>query len=244
MKCQNCGAENPLQRLYCDECGAELEHRLEDVQADVDRQIRAERAKTTAYTIRWCLGVAFVLFVIGILFRGAYKDLPQNDVVAFISPPMVEVPDPPTATTLDFGVQLPAVRPAEPPPPRLRDAAFKSEVAEEAIRRATVVVTARNLKEPIRALILNDAFLRPSPQPGQPAPKPIHLADLAILRPLGDGLWEIAARGTDKTLHAALPEADTLELQLLRRTPDGKTATETVRLRNVTEIKPLEAPKP
>ena len=40
ITCQKCGAEMAVNRVYCDECGAQLEHDINEVQASVDQENR------------------------------------------------------------------------------------------------------------------------------------------------------------------------------------------------------------
>ncbi|HUT34048.1 MAG TPA: zinc ribbon domain-containing protein [Planctomycetota bacterium] len=243
MLCKKCGADNAINRLYCDNCGAELEHDLADIQAAVDREIKSDKAKVTSHSIRWLLGVSFVLFVIGILFRSAYKDLPVNDLVPFISAPAVELTEPPTVTTTHFGLDLPVLNPAPPPRATRTDHIFKAQVADEAYRRVAVTVQAKNLKEPVSGLIVTDLVLHFIPT-GEATPTRVHAADIAALAPTAGGLWDLTARSLDKPLRGSFADAATLDLHLLHRTPDKKVVTDTISLRNIIEIKPLEADQP
>jgi hypothetical protein len=243
MQCKKCGADNPINRLYCDECGAELEHAIEDIQAAVDREIKQDKAKVTSRSIRWLLGVSFVLMVVGIAFRNAYKDLPANDVVPFVAAPLVELGDPPTVATTDFGLGLPAVRPAAAVRPKMPEAAFRAAVAENAFRRAAVTVQAKGTKEPVTGLIVTDLVLQFTPT-GSATPTPIHAADIAALTPTGGGLFDLTARSLDKPLRGSFADPAGVDILILRRGPDKKITTETIPLRNVTEITPAEAERP
>ncbi|MBM4040764.1 MAG: hypothetical protein FJ290_19850 [Planctomycetes bacterium] len=243
MQCKKCGTENAINRLFCDNCGAELEHALEDIKAAVDKEIKDEKAKATARSIRWLLGLAFVLFVIGILFRNAYKDLPANDIVPFIAAPTVEPGEAPAVVTSDFGLDLPHVRPAPALRPKLPEPVFRARVAEEAYRRAAVTVHAKNLKGPLTGLIVTDLVLLFTPS-GEAKPIPVHAADIAALSLTAGGLWDLTARSLDKPVRGSFADAATLDLHLLHRTSDKRAATDAIALRNIVEIKPVEAGTP
>lgn len=242
MICKQCGTDNAINRLYCDNCGAELQHDLSEIQAAVDREIKSDKAKLTTHSIRWLLGVSFLLFVVGVVFRNSYKDLPSNDVVAFIAAPNVEMGTPLAVFVARFGLQLPGLSIAPPPPARERDPAFRTRVAEEAYRRAAVSVQAKGAKEPYVGLIATDLVLQFVPT-GDTQPKAIHAADITRLHPASAGLWDIAARSLDKPLQGTILDAASIDLFILRRTPDNKPVTEKVLLRNLTDLTPLEAPK-
>ncbi len=243
MQCKKCGTENAINRLYCDNCGAELEHALEDIKAAVDKEIKDEKSKATARSIRWLLGIAFVLLVVGILFRNAYKDISANDLVPFIAAPAVEPGEPPTVVTSDFGLDLPNVKPAPALRPKKPEPVFRAAVAEEAYRRAAVTVHAKNLKEPLTGLIVTDLVLLFTPT-GEANPIPVHAADIVGLSPTGGGLWDLTARSLAKAIRGSFADAQALDLHLLRRTSDKKTVTDAISLRNITEIRPAEGATP
>ena len=240
MKCKRCGAENAINRLYCTECGAVLEHDLAEIQSAVDKQIKNERSEATARSIHWFLCVAFIAFLAGYFFRRAYKDLPENDLVAFLAPPVAEVGELDTVPTADFGQSLPRPRPVAPPrrpPPRV-EAALKSQTIEKAFQAAAVSVAREGGKEPLKGLLGGDVVLL-VPAPGHKEPLAIHVADVRSLRPLGKDLWEVSARGLERPAQIPIPDADKLELLVFHRTPDGKLAREAFLLSTVREIKPL-----
>ncbi len=243
MLCPKCGHDNLIQRLYCDECGAELQHDLAQVQAAVDVEIKREKAKRTTHSIRWLVGVAFVLFVIGILFRNAYKDLPANDVVPFIAAPTVELGVPPTVVTRKFGLELPAPRVAAPPRATLDAPTFKAKVLDEAFRRLAVTVQATGLKQPLTGLLVTDVVWRFTPS-GETASLPLAPCEITSLRPQGNGQWEVAARSLEKPCKGAIAAAQTLDLHLAHRGADNKVTITAFPLRNLVEIKPLGAARP
>ncbi|MBM4030239.1 MAG: zinc ribbon domain-containing protein [Planctomycetes bacterium] len=243
MLCKKCGTDNPINRLYCDNCGAEIQHDLEEIKAAVDREIKSDKAKATSISIRWLLGLSFVLFVIGSLFRSAYKDLPANDIVPLIAAPPVELTEPPTITTTQFGLEVPNPRATPISKASLPPAKFRAQVTDDAYRRAAVVVNTKTGKEPLAGLIVTDLLLHFTPS-GEAAPIPIHAADIAALRPTGGGLWHLTARSQPKTLTGAFADAAAIDLHILRSPADKKPAPDTVPLRNVIEIKPLEGEKP
>ncbi|HPD13718.1 MAG TPA: zinc ribbon domain-containing protein [Planctomycetota bacterium] len=243
MLCPKCGHDNPIQRLYCDECGAELQHDLAQVQAAVDIEIQRDKAKRTTHAIRWLVGVAFALFVIGILFRNAYKDLPANDVVPFIAAPTVELEVPPTAVTRKFGLELPAPRVAAPPRATLDAPTFKAKVLDEAFRRIAVTVQATGFKQPLTGLLVTDVVLRFTPS-GEAASVPLAPCEIISLRPQANGLWEVAARSLEKPCKGTIAGAQTLDLHVVHRGPDNKLTTTAFPLRNLVEIKPIGAAQP
>ncbi len=244
MLCKKCGHDNPLRRLYCDNCGAELEHDLADVQAEVDREIKREKARATALSIRWFLGVSAIFCLVGVLFRSAYKDLPENDIVAFVAAPSVELATPPTVTTNKFGVDLPNIQPAPPPKATTTEKQFKDKVLDDATQRAAVTVTAKGLKEPaITGLIVTDLILQFTPA-GEAATVHVQPCEITALRPLGGGQWELATRSLPKPLRGTFAGAQPTHLHLARRGADGKVTTDAIALSNIVELKALEAKQP
>jgi len=238
MKCQACGAENRINALYCDDCGAEIEHDLSQVQASVDAEIRSEKRKAAAQSIRWLLGVSLALFVVGFYFRRAYKDLPSNDVVAFVAAPTVQVGKLEVVGATDIGVPLPKPQRIPPPRPTPPDGAVTAQLADEAFKRALVSVRHKSSKESVQGLLVGDLVLHVTP-PGQKQPIAIHIADVHSLRPVGGSLWEIGARGLDKPLQAPIPGTETARLRLLRRSADGKITIDAIPFTSLVEIKPL-----
>jgi len=233
MKCSRCGTENAINRLYCDECGAELEHDLSEIQASVDKEVRQERQRATARAIRWLLGVSIIVFFAGFYFRRAYKDLPENDIVAFIPAPAVEMGDVETVTTPTFGVALPEVKPHRPP--RMpRDDGFAQAVSGEAYLRAAVVVRHPKAGEPVTGLLVGDLVLE-GPVAGGGKPVAVHVADLRSLRPLQGGAWEIAARGLEKPVQITLENAERLKLEVLAKGADAPVA---IPLKTLQDIRP------
>ncbi len=244
MLCKKCGTDNPVQRLYCDNCGAELEHDLSEVQASVDREIKREKASATALSIRWFLGVSAIFCVVGILFRNAYKDLPANDVVAFVAAPNVELGTPPTVTTNKFGLDLPNIQTAPPPRPSMPEAQLKAKALDDAIRRASVTVHAKGLKEPsLTGLIVTDLILQFTPV-GAAAPLAINPCEITALRPSGGGLWDLSTRSLEKPVRGTFPLPQSIHLHIAHRAPDGKVVTDPIALTNITELSAVESPKP
>jgi hypothetical protein len=237
MKCANCGTENPINRLYCDECGAELEHDLAQVQASVDAEIRKEKKASAAQSIRWLLGVAFVLFIAGSYFRRAYKDLPANDIVAFLAAPTFDIGTLGTVGTTNFGVSLPEPARIPPPRPQRYEPGITAQLAQDAYGRACVSVRHKRSKEPIRGLLVGDLVFYIA-APGQKEPKAVHIADVRSLRPIDGKLWEIGAIGIDKPVQVPIPEVETTRLQVLRKRPDGKVTTDTIPFETILEIRP------
>ena len=238
MKCKRCGAENPLSRLYCDECGVEIEHDIREIQATVNQQIRAEKAAATAKSIRWFLTLAFIVFLAGIFFRKAYRDLPPSDIVAFVNAPIAEAGEIDTATTTitNFGIPLPKARPAPPlHRPRI-DPAVTAQVAEDAYKLAAVSLRHKQSNDPASGLLIGDTVLYATPT-GQGTPVPVHVADVRSLRPLDKGTWEIGPRGgMGKPFQATIADADKIELLFL---PKGAEEPIAIPLANVQEIKPM-----
>jgi len=238
MKCPKCGAENPINRIYCGECGAELEHDLKEIQATVDQEIRVERARATSRTIRWFLGAAIVLCVVGYYFRRAYKDLPANDLVAFASAPTVQVDDRVCAESNEFGVPLPRPRRPAKVGGRVDEAAMLKELANKAYQRTAVTLKQKGIKRRLEGLLVGDIVLHITPE-GQAQSKAVPAADLRRLRPLDKKLWELEAQGLKGTIRATILDADQVVLQILLREADGTTTQQGVPLPNLEELRPL-----
>lgn len=238
ITCPKCGAVVPVNRMYCDECGAEIEHDLDQVKATVDLENRIERLQAISKTIRWFLAAAFVLTIVGHYFRKAFKELPQNDIVAFATAPTVDIGEEECAGTLDFGVLLPApkARPAPPPP---RDAqAIDKQLSDDAFRRAAVAIRKKGSDQLIEALLVGDNTILFAAE-GQADPTPIHLADIRRIRPLAGNRWEIEARTLDQPVRAFFPKPDKIQLHVLERRAADKLVRQIITLDQIQELKPL-----
>ncbi len=237
MKCPRCGTENPINRLYCDECGAELEHDLADIQASVDREVVDERKKANARTIRWFLALSFLLCIIGYYFRRAYRDLPENEIVAFASAPAISIETRGTVESVPFGIGLPEAKPNRPPNPRLDEAAIRAELTEAALARRLVLVRQKNIKRTVEGLLVGDLVFD-AKLPDREAPFPIHVADVRHLRPTGANEWEIEAKGISKPVRVSVPSPQTTQVHVLLRRPDGSTVNQPMSLTTIEEIRP------
>jgi len=233
MKCPQCGAEMPVTRLYCDECGAQLEHELSEVEASVEEEIRRERERATAKTVRWLLGVSVLLFVAGILFRRAYKDLPPSDIVAFVEPPTATLSHLDTVVVSNFGVELPSP-PRRPAISRPRRETAQREALDLAYRQAAVVVRSRGGKEPLEGLLVGDAALEVIPQAGKS--EVVGVAEIRSLKPLGDQKWQLTTIHNPESRTVGIRAAAGLKVLVLPRGADAPTA---IPLLAITEIKPL-----
>jgi len=233
MRCPQCGAEMPVNRLYCDECGAQLEHDIAEVQASVEEEIRRERERATARTVRWLLGVALLLFIAGMLFRRAYKDLPPNDIVAFVEPPAAELSTTETVVISNFGLEVPTP-PREPAATRPRREVAERRALAEAYRRAAVEVRTKGGKEPLIGLLVGDLALHVVPEGAQP--ESVGVGEIRALKPRADGKWELITCFSPKPATVAIPAAASLKVLVLPRGADAPTA---IPLLTVSEIKPL-----
>ncbi len=244
MKCPECQFDNPIARIYCEKCGAPLEHDLEDVQEAVDDEIRAEKAKSTARFTRWFLAASIVLCIIGYNFRAAYKDLPENDVVAFATAPTTEINDRVTITTDKFGIRMPRLRQVKPPVVRPQDRAPEQTLHEQAYRRAAVQVEQRNRREVLEGLLIGDLVIE-LPGAEQETPTAVHIADLRHLRPAVPGKWEIQAVNLAEPVTVTIPNHETLKLQLLTPTgaDDEEPEVHEIRLAGVKAIRPVVEPE-
>jgi len=233
MKCPRCGAEMPVTRLFCDECGAQLEHEISEVEASVADEIRHERERATAKTVRWLLGVSILLFVAGMLFRRAYKDLPPNDIVAFVKPPTAALSPLETVVVSKFGLDLPTP-PREPGIGRPRGEAAERRALDLAYRKAAVEVRSRGGKEPIEGLLVGDAAIEVIPQAGKS--EVVGVAEIRSLKPLGDQKWQLTTIYHPKPRTVGIRAAAGLKILVLPRGADAPTA---IPLLAITEIKPL-----
>ena len=172
MKCPQCQAENRIDRLYCDQCGATLEHKLEDVRAAIDKEIRTEKADAAARGAKWLLAVSIILFFLGRGFRGCYKNLPENDIVAFASAPTVQIDDRITVKVTNFGVAIPKPKAIRPPTPAADKRNVEKELQDEAYRRAAVILKHRGSRTPITGVLLGE-LIRAGPRLELVAPAPI-----------------------------------------------------------------------
>ncbi len=233
MKCPQCGAEMPVNRLYCDECGAPLEHDLAEVEATVKEEIRRERERATARAVRWLLGVSLLIFVAGILFRRTYKDLPPNDIVAFVRPPAARLSALETVVISNFGLEVPEPR-REPAIRRPRRENVQRRALDEAYRRAAVEVRTKGGKEPLTGLLVGDVVFEVVPEGGKP--KVVGAAEIRSLKPLGGSRWELTTRLEPKPATVTIPGAAGVKLLVLPRGAEAPTA---IPLLAVTGIKPL-----
>ena len=238
ITCSKCGAVVPVNRMYCDECGAEIEHDPNEVKASVDLENRIDRIKAISKTVRWFLAAAFVLTIVGHYFRKAYKQLPQNDVVAFATAPTVDISEEETADTLDFGVALPELKEAPKPPDAKSDKAIDNQLAADAFRRAVVSIKKKGVNQPIKALLVGDQML-PLTIAGQATPTRVHVADIRSIRPLTRGLWEIQAHGLKTPVRTSFAKPGKIHIQILEFRADDKQVHLAITLDQIQELKPL-----
>jgi len=236
MKCPKCGTENAINRLYCDHCGIELEHDLEQVRSSVDQENRLERMKSIARSIRWCFVLSFIVFLAGYTFRRSYRELPTNEIVAFANAPSVQIDDRVSVDTQEFGVEL--TRP--PADFRVQDPSFdektlEADLAKEAYQRVAVSVKQKGMPRTIEGLLSGDLVFY---VPAQPQPKPIHVADVCRMVPVGEGRWEIQARGLAAPVRIAIPDAAKIKLIVLQGHDAAKAAHATIPLDTLEELKP------
>lgn len=236
MKCPKCGTENPINRLYCDHCGIELEHDLQQVKSSVDHEVRVERIQSIARSIRWLFVASFVLFLAGYTFRRAYRELPANDIVAFENAPSVQIDDRVSVDTQDFGVEL--TRP--PADFRVQDPPFdekkvEEELVKDAYQRIAVSVKQKGIERTSKGILGGDLVFY---VPGEPQPKPVHIADVTRIVPLGEGRWEIHARGLAAPVKIAISDAAKIKLILLPGPDAPKAAHLAVPLDTLEELKP------
>ncbi|MFW6107106.1 MAG: zinc ribbon domain-containing protein [bacterium] len=240
MKCPQCGAENPVNRLYCDACGAELEHDLAEIQATVDREVRDERAKAVERNIRWFLVASLLLAVVGYSFRRAYRSLPENELVAFAAAPIIEVDDSVVVGTLQFGVPLEKLpqpaRTTTPIPLVVRTEAAR-ELAEEAYRQRAVVVKLKGVKRSTEGLLTGDIVLRLTPA-GSAEPLYVHIAQVRAIRPVGEDEWEFQVLGREDPVRARVEDPGSVRIGLLVRR-DGEVSTQKIALPAIEKVQPL-----
>ena len=242
MKCPECNAENRIDRLYCDNCGAQLEHELRDVQDAVDKEIRDERAKSTGRAVRWLLAVSIVLAFAGYYFRGAYKTLPENELVAFAIAPTTLVNDRLTVTTDQFGVPLPAVKAIVHPTVSRDRRATDQALRDAAYRRAAVRLKHRGNRTPIQGLLLGDLVIY-VPQPDGKKPIAVHIADIRSLRPTIPGEWEIRAVNLPQAVKTGIANHRKVRIRILEPKPGGDPTVHDIPLANVQFIEPATQPK-
>lgn len=237
LPCQKCGAMVPVNRMYCMECGAELEHDLTEVQSSVDAENRIEKVRNLGKTIRWFLAASLVLTVGGCYFRRAYRRLPQNTVVAFAAAPMIGVGAETSVATNEFLIPMP-----EPKAPQQTSgeepADLDAKLVESALQRAMVTVRKRGRRSSIQVLLIGDTVLF-LPVEGKDEPVPVHAADIRRLRPIAPRRWQIWARGLDEPATLSLDNPGKVRFKMLERRPDGREVVQTVPLDDIQEIKPL-----
>lgn len=241
MKCPQCQADNRIDRLYCDQCGAKLEHKLEDVRAAIDKEIRTEKADAAARGAKWLLAVSIILFFLGRGFRGCYKNLPENDIVAFASAPTVQIDDRITVKVTNFGVAIPKPKAIRPPIPAADKRNVEKELQDEAYRRAAVILKHRGSRTPITGVLLGDLILYPVP-PKHKDPIPIHVADVRELTttPLA-GTWAIKAVNHPAALRVEIPNHRKVKIDILPTKPGEDPAEpKSIPLPAIESIKPLK----
>lgn len=235
--CKKCGALVPVNHMFCDECGTELEHDLNEVQASVDAENRLQQIQSIGKTVRWFLAASLVLSIGGCYFRRAYRDLPGNDIVAFATAPTVVVDTETSVETTEFLVPLPA--PKDPPkPPAVDDASVNAKLIDDALRRATIVLRKRGQNRGTEVLLIGDLVLF-VPIPGRPDPIPVHLADVRRIRPLGSNRWQIEARNLAEPAEITFDEPEKILIKALERRPDGREVIQSIPIDQLHELKPL-----
>jgi hypothetical protein len=239
VKCHQCGFDNRIDRLYCEQCGLPLEHDLSEVQAHVDKELRTESAKATARGVRWLLAVGIVLAFIGYYFRGAYKELPDNDIVACATAPTIPVDDQVTVTTDHFGVPVPPLKPIKPPVLPAKQLLREEDIQKEAYRRAAVVLKHRGTKNSVQGLLLGDLVLDVPVEKDKP-PVQVHIADIRSLAPAANDEWDLRAVNLPKPVKIAIPNAKHLKIKLLEPQATGEPKLHEIPLTTVESIQPVE----
>jgi len=235
--CKRCGAMVPVNRMYCDECGTQVEHDLNEVRSSVDAENRIEKIRNLGKTVRWFLAASLVLSIGGCYFRRAYRDLPHNDLVAFANAPTFGVGAECSVQTDQFDVSLPG--PREPAKPAaVEDPNLDAKLIDEGLKRELVVVRKRGQNRGTEVLLIGDTVFF-VPVAGQPEPVPVHLADVRRMRPLGGDRWEIEARGLKEPAPVTFPKPDRVLIKVLERRPDGREAIQSIPLDQIHELKPL-----
>jgi hypothetical protein len=239
VKCHQCGFDNRIDRLYCEQCGLALEHDLSDVQAHVDQEIRVESAKAPSRGVRWLLATGIVLAFVGYYFRGAYKELPDNDIVAFATAPTTPVDDQVTVTTDRFGVPLPPLKSIKPLVLPAKELLREEAIQQEAYRRAAVVLKHRGTKNSLQGLLLGDIVLDVPVEKGKP-PVQVHLADIRSLAPTPNEEWDLRAVNLPKPVKIAIPNAKRLKFKLLEPQPTGEPKIHELPFTTIETIQPVE----
>jgi len=222
--------------MYCDECGTELEHDLSKVQDSVDAENRLEKMRSIAKTIRWFLAASLVLTIGGCYFRRAYRDLPDNDIVAFAEAPKVRVETETSVETTDFLVPLPDPKPLVRPAAVAADN-IDAKLIDDALRRETVVVRKRGQERRTEVLLIGDLVFFVS-APGRREPVAVHLADVRRIRPLGQNRWEIEARGLKEPASVTFAKPAKVLIKVLERRPDGRENIQSIPIDQIHELKP------
>lgn len=243
MKCPQCQFENRIERLYCEGCGAPIEHDLRDVQQAVDKEIRDEKAKATSHGVRWLLATGIVLAFVGYYFRAAYKELPENDIVAFATAPTTQINDRVTVTTDRFGVPLPPLKTVRAPNLRRGDLTPKEEIEKQAYRRAAVRLKRRGSKNFMEGLLLGDLIVYVK-LPGSKEPVAVHIADVRHLRPSPGGLFEIQAVNLPTAVKVAIPNHRKVRIKLLEPQAGADPVIHEIPLVAVQSIDPANPSKP
>ena len=236
IPCPKCGAMVPVNRMYCSECGAEIEHDPNLVQAGVDAENRLEKIRNISKTIRWFLAASLVLSIGGCYFRRAYRDLPSNDIVAFAAAPTVPISAESSIETLNFLVVLPEPKaPARVKPP---SGNVDAKLIEDALKRTTVLVRKRGQNRGVEALLIGDTVFDVK-VPGRDGLVAVHLADVRRIRPLTAKTFEIQARNLKEAAKVTFEKPEKVLLKILERRPDGREAVQTIPIDQINELKPL-----
>jgi len=201
--------------------------------------------KAAAHTIRWFLGIAIILFIVGYYFRNAYKDLPANDIVAFATAPTVQIDDRVTVDTLDFGVPLPYPQPPPEPQDTLTELSQRPLVealAEDAYKRLAVTVKLKPTGRTVEGLLVGDLVFY-VPAAGQAPSRPVHIAAVCRMVPVGGNQWEISARDLPKPVRLSIPDPQRVKLFIHERKEPGKEPAKAgphaIPLDSIEEIRPL-----
>jgi len=236
IPCPNCGAMVPVNRMYCGECGSEIEHDPNLVQASVDAENRLAKIRNISKTIRWFLAASLVLTIGGCYFRRAYRDLPSNDIVAFATAPTVPISAESSIETLNFLVAMPEPKPPAKIEPEAGN--VDAKLIQDALKRTTVLVRKRGQNRGFEALLIGDTVFDVK-VPGRDGLVAVHLADIRRIRPLTARTFEIQARNLKEAAKVTFEKPEKILLKVLERRPDGREAIQTIPLDQINEIKPL-----
>ena len=155
MRCAQCAAENPVNTLFCVNCGAQMSLSQEEVHAAVYDEIRFERGKNMESVCRSLLGFAIVLIIGLSIANDIFEQVPDPDLVPHLALPPVVIGDPPFIQFGEAAMEVPDLSIGDYLPPATRTIKkAENELRKKVLSTDNVILIRKAPLGPIRCRLL------------------------------------------------------------------------------------------